>query len=92
MGVLAYTVPLVGMSLNPYYLESGSGCIPTVPLESPSPTTNAQDASLESVVAKDTISNSSEESTSLGLTTADLQPISTSILTGTANMKYKIQN
>ena len=53
--------------------------------ESPTPTTNAHDSSIDGMRANDTTPDPSDESTTLGLTTADLQPASTITLMDTAN-------
>ena len=53
--------------------------------ESPTPTTNVHDASIDGMRVNDTTPDPSDESTTIGLTTADLQPTSTNTLMDTAN-------
>ena len=67
------------IEVSPSMLYGGQGSESnSTASESPTPTTNSQDASINGAVADDTTSDPSEE-TSLDPTTADLGPTSTSI-------------
>ena len=60
--------------------------------ESPTPTTNVRDASIDDMRANDITPDPSDESITLGLMNADLQPTSTNTSMDTANTHAPLNN
>ena len=60
--------------------------------ESPTPTTNVRDASIDDMRANDITPDPSDESITLGLMNADLQPTSTNTSMDTANTHVPLNN
>ena len=74
------------IEVSPPTVYGGQGSGPnSMESESPTPTTNAHDSSIDGMRGNDTTPDPSDESTTLGLTTADLQPASTITSMDTAN-------